>query len=158
MWMVSQTAAVVPVIRGRNQNLTIAGDRAGGASEGGRGAESFWSGFGGWRIGFGASRAAGASVTGAGGLGGADSTTSRRPTTNFGDWLDATSGCGVSGAVAVWAGGKTGWLAIARRPTVSGGAEAGVVAVVAAGAGSACGPGDCVGSTETDVRFRSLSQ
>ena len=139
-----------------DQNLTIAGDRAGGAPDGGRGTERFRAGLAGWAIEFGASLVTGVSVTGAGGVGGG-STIDGMPTTNVGDWPGASSGCGVSGAVAVWSV-DTGWPPTARKPTASCGAGAGIGAAVTVGVGSAGGLGGCTASTEPDVRSRAFSQ
>ena len=85
--------------------MTIGRDRAGGASDGDRGTECFCVGVAGWTIDFSVSLVAGGSVTGTGGVGRGGSTIGRKPTPNVGDWPCAASGCGISGAVAVWSGG-----------------------------------------------------
>ena len=140
-----------------DQNLTIAGDRAGGVPDGGRGAGCFRAGLAGWAMEFGTSLSAEVSVTGSEGIGEGGSTIDRKPTTNVGDWPGAASGWDVSGDVAVWSG-NTGWPPTARKPTASCGAGAGIGAAVAVRVGSAGGLGGCAASTEPDVRSRAFSQ
>src|SRR5215469_9552930 len=151
-----------------DQNLTIAGDRAGGASGDGRCDECFRAGFGVSEFGCGASVTAGAAITGAGALGRGGSAIGGRPTTNSDGWPDTGSaGCDTAGAVAVWSGGAD-WPPIGRKPTASCFAGERSAAAGAAGAGSTGVGSTGVGSTgrvargansaAAGVRSRSLSQ